>query len=160
MWQSIFWLIEIIVNSSSCEKITEGEPPRVIAQRSQDGGMKMFEFGSLRFRPIEKDDLKLLHGWENDLELMMLSRSKPMSFASMAQLERQYEEWVKDERTVRFMIELLPKKEPVGIAKIERRSGPTSSPRTSGPTSAGRISGGRASAGRSRSPSSRCPSSS
>jgi len=80
----------------------------------------MFEFGSLRFRPIEKEDLKLLHGWENDFELMMLSRSKPMSFANIAQLERQYEEWVKDERTLRFIVELATKKEPIGIAKIER----------------------------------------
>jgi len=80
----------------------------------------VFEFGSLRFRPIEKDDLKLLHGWENDFELMMFSRSKPMSFTNMAQLERQYEEWVKDEKTLRFMVELLPKNEPIGIAKIER----------------------------------------
>jgi len=37
----------------------------------------MFELGDIRFKPVEKDDLKLLHKWENDFELMMYSRSKP-----------------------------------------------------------------------------------
>ena len=48
----------------------------------------MFELGDIRFRPVEKDDLKLLHKWENDFELMMYSRSKPLNFVSMAQIER------------------------------------------------------------------------
>jgi len=52
----------------------------------------MFEFGNLRFRPIEKEDLKLLKEWENDFELVMYSRSRPMNFVNMSQLEKQYEE--------------------------------------------------------------------
>lgn len=52
----------------------------------------MFEFATLRFRPLEKDDLKLLHVWENDFELMMYSRSNPLNMASMTQLEERYEE--------------------------------------------------------------------
>ena len=48
----------------------------------------MFELGDIRFRPVEKDDLKLLYKWENDFELMMYSRSKPLNFVSMEQLER------------------------------------------------------------------------
>ncbi len=80
----------------------------------------MFEFGSLRFRPIEREDLKMLHKWENDFELIMYSRSKPMNFANMAQLEKQYEEWVKDEKELRFIVELLDSKEAIGIARIRR----------------------------------------
>lgn len=79
----------------------------------------MFEFGDLRFRPIEREDLKLLHVWENDYELMMFSRSRPMNSRSMVQLEQQFEEWMKDERETRFIIELADSKEAVGIARVE-----------------------------------------
>jgi RimJ/RimL family protein N-acetyltransferase len=81
--------------------------------------VSVFEFGNIRFRSVERDDLKLLHEWENDSELMMFSRSKPMNFASLAQLEKQYEEWIKDEKTHRFIVELMPQREPIGIARIE-----------------------------------------
>ena len=80
----------------------------------------MFEFGKLRFRPIEREDLKLLHEWENDFELIMYSRSKPMNFVNMAQLEKQYEEWVKDEKELRFIVELIDSKEAIGIARLRR----------------------------------------
>lgn len=78
----------------------------------------MFEFGDLRFRPVEKMDLKLLHEWENDFELIMYSRSNPMSFVNMAQLEKKYEEWVKDEKHFHFIVEIGEKKEAIGIARI------------------------------------------
>ncbi len=81
----------------------------------------MFEFGKLRFRPIEREDLKLLHEWENDFELIMYSRSKPMNFVNMAQLEKQYEEWVKDEKELRFIVELVDSKEAIGIARLRRQ---------------------------------------
>ena len=81
----------------------------------------MFEFGKLRFRPIEREDLKLLHEWENDFELIMYSRSKPINFVNMAQLEKQYEEWVKDEKELRFIVELIDSKEAVGIARLRRQ---------------------------------------
>lgn len=80
----------------------------------------MFEFGDVRFRPVEKEDLKLLHEWENDFELIMYSRSKPMNFVNMAQLEKQYEEWVKDEKELRFIVELIDSKEAIGIARLRR----------------------------------------
>lgn len=81
----------------------------------------MFEFGNVRFRPIEKSDLILLHEWENDSELMMLSRSHPMNFASNAQLEKQHEEWTNDRNNLRFLLETMAPKEPVGVARIERQ---------------------------------------
>jgi RimJ/RimL family protein N-acetyltransferase len=43
-----------------------------------------------------------------------------MNFLNMAQLEKQYEEWVKDERELHFIVELADSKEAVGIARIER----------------------------------------
>jgi RimJ/RimL family protein N-acetyltransferase len=80
----------------------------------------MFEFGTIRFRPIERDDLKLLHTWENDFELIMYSRSKPISFVNMAQLEKQYDEWVKDEKELHFIMELADSNEAIGIARLRR----------------------------------------
>jgi RimJ/RimL family protein N-acetyltransferase len=80
----------------------------------------MFEFGDLRFRPVEREDLKLLHEWENDFEVIMYSRGKPINFVSMAQLEKQYEEWTKDEKEIHLIIERVDLKEAIGIARIEK----------------------------------------
>lgn len=44
-----------------------------------------------------------------------------MNFLSMAQLEKQYEEWMQDERELHFIIELADSKEAIGIARIERQ---------------------------------------
>ena len=78
----------------------------------------MFEFAGLRFRPIEKEDLKLIHVWENDFELMMYSRSKPLNMASMTQLEQRYEEWMKKEKDLYFIVETMESNEPIGFAAI------------------------------------------
>ena len=80
----------------------------------------MFEFAELRFRPIEKDDLKLLHVWENDFETMMYSRSQPLCTISMSQFEERYAEWMKDEKSVNFIVENTASKEPIGTAGIHR----------------------------------------
>jgi len=80
----------------------------------------MFEFGDIRFRPIEREDLKLLHKWENDFELMMYSRSKPLNCVSLTQLESQYEEWMKDKDKIRFIVELSTKSKPIGTAIIRK----------------------------------------
>jgi RimJ/RimL family protein N-acetyltransferase len=81
----------------------------------------VFEFGRVRFRPLERDDLGLLHGWENDSEVIMYSRSRPLNFASLAQLEKQFEDWMKDEKELRFIVELVDSKEAIGIARLERQ---------------------------------------
>lgn len=80
----------------------------------------MFELGDIRFRPVEKDDLKLLHKWENDFELMMYSRSKPLNFVSMEQLERQYDKWMKEDKEIHFIVELIDTNEPIGTAVIRK----------------------------------------
>ena len=81
----------------------------------------VFEFGKVRFRAVEREDLRLLHVWENDSEVIMYSRSRPMNFVSMAQLEKQFEDWVKDEGDLQFIVELIESKEPVGIARLEKQ---------------------------------------
>ena len=80
----------------------------------------MFEFAELRFRPLEKEDLKLLHAWENDFELMMYSRSQPLNTVSMAQLEERYAEWMKNERNIHFIVENTESNQPIGFASIRR----------------------------------------
>ena len=80
----------------------------------------MFEFGSVRFRPVEREDLMVLHEWENDFEVIMYSRQRPINIVNMAQLEKQYEDWVKDERQTHFMVELADTRESIGTARIER----------------------------------------
>jgi diamine N-acetyltransferase len=81
----------------------------------------MFEFGRVRFRAMEKEDLGLLHTWENDSELIMFSRSRPLNFVSMAQLEKQFEDWMKDDRELHFIVELKDSKEAIGIARLQRQ---------------------------------------
>jgi RimJ/RimL family protein N-acetyltransferase len=80
----------------------------------------MFEFAGLRFRPLEKEDLKLLHVWENDSELMMYSRSEPLNMATMAQLEERFAEWTKNEKNLLFIVENMGSNEPIGFASIRR----------------------------------------
>ena len=80
----------------------------------------MFEFANLRFRPLEKEDLRLLHIWENDLEVMMYSRSKPLNMASMSQLEKQYDERMKESKNLYFIVENTGSNEPIGFATIRR----------------------------------------
>jgi RimJ/RimL family protein N-acetyltransferase len=80
----------------------------------------MFEFAGLRFRPLEKEDLKLLHVWENDSELMMYSRSEPLNMATMARLEERFAEWTKNEKNLLFIVENMGSNEPIGFASIRR----------------------------------------
>lgn len=80
----------------------------------------MFEFAELRFRPIEKDDLKLLHVWENDFEMTMYHRSEPLCTISMSQLEDKYAEMMKDEKSFYFIVENTALREPIGTAEIHK----------------------------------------
>jgi diamine N-acetyltransferase len=80
----------------------------------------LFEFAELRFRPIEKEDLKLLHVWENDFETMMYHRQEPLCTISMSQLEEKYAELMKDEKSFYFIVENTALKEPIGTAEIHK----------------------------------------
>jgi RimJ/RimL family protein N-acetyltransferase len=78
----------------------------------------VFEFGAVRFRSVEREDLKLLHVWENDFWVIMYSRGRPLNFVNVPQLERMYEEWVKDEKHLHFIVELVESGESVGTARL------------------------------------------
>lgn len=80
----------------------------------------MFEFGDLYLRPIEREDIKIIHEWENDSELMMLSRTRAIHFASMVQLEKQYEDWIKESGTLRQLVALNATREAIGISRITK----------------------------------------
>ena len=83
----------------------------------------MFDFGRVRFRAFERDDLRLLHTWENDSELILYSRSRPLNSVNMDQLEKQYEDWVKDEKELHFIVELIESNEAIGTARLNRQDG-------------------------------------
>lgn len=83
----------------------------------------MFEFGRVRFRAFERDDVRLLHKWENDSELMLYSRGRPLNSVNMDQLEKQYEDWVKDEKELHFIVELIESNEAIGTARLNRQDG-------------------------------------
>lgn len=57
-------------------------------------------------RAPEREDLKSLHKWQNDEELMMLSRSQPDHVKSMVSLEAEWEKDLKgdDPDVRRYMI--------------------------------------------------------
>jgi RimJ/RimL family protein N-acetyltransferase len=80
----------------------------------------MFEFGEIRFRPVEKTDLQVLHRWENDADLITYSRSNPVNFVNLTQLEKQFDDWAKDEKELHFIVEIIDSKQPIGIARIRR----------------------------------------
>ncbi|MBX5326645.1 MAG: hypothetical protein ACQXXH_06625 [Candidatus Bathyarchaeia archaeon] len=60
----------------------------------------MFEFGDVKFRPVEKEDLKLMHQWENDFELIMYSRAQPMNLMNMAQIENSSKKELKKKKSL------------------------------------------------------------
>src|SRR3989304_10368286 len=90
----------------------------IVSRVEVDGwvGLMVLEFGDVRFRPVEREDLKLLHGWENDFDVIMFSRGRPLDFVNVDQLERMYEEWVKDEKHLHCIVELISSGEAVGTA--------------------------------------------
>jgi len=53
--------------------------------------------------------------------LIMYSRSRPLNFVSLAQLEKQYEDWMKDEKELHFIVELADSKEAISIARLQRQ---------------------------------------
>jgi len=61
-----------------------------------------------------------MHRWENDSELIIYSRSNPLNFVNMTQLEKQCEEWVKDKKHLHFIVELNETNEAIGIARIRQ----------------------------------------
>ena len=77
-------------------------------------------------RGLEREDLKLLHRWLNDEEVMAWARSQPDHIATMESIEKDYEQDLKGENYTRCVYIIVEKKtgKPVGWARI-RWSPPT-----------------------------------
>ena len=62
---------------------------------------------SILLRALEREDLKPMHKWQNDGELMSLARSYPDNMISMEALEVEYEKAIKgeDQEKLVFIIE-------------------------------------------------------
>lgn len=43
-----------------------------------------------------------------------------MNFASLVQLEKLYDDWVKDEKELHFVVEFVDSKEAIGVARLKR----------------------------------------
>ena len=71
-------------------------------------------------RAFEKDDLKLLHKWENDEEIMRLARSSPDHAISMVALEAKYDKVLRGEDFAEraYIIEDKATKKSLGWASI------------------------------------------
>ncbi len=71
-------------------------------------------------RGLEREDLKLMHKWLNDEEVMEWARSKPDNTASMESVEKDFEQDVKGENPHRRTFIVIEKRtgKPVGWAMI------------------------------------------
>ena len=75
-------------------------------------------------RAVEREDLKLIHKWQNDEEVMRLSRSQPDHAISMEALAADYEKTLKGEDPTvrRFSIEEKSTGKLVGMCSISFNS--------------------------------------
>jgi RimJ/RimL family protein N-acetyltransferase len=71
-------------------------------------------------RALEREDLKLMHKWLNDEEIMQWARSKPDNTASMESVEKEFEQDLKGENPHRRTFIVIERKsgKPVGWAMI------------------------------------------
>ena len=71
-------------------------------------------------RGLEREDLKLMHKWLNDEEVMEWARSKPDNTASMESVEKDFEQDVKGESPHRRTFIVIEKRtgKPAGWAMI------------------------------------------
>ncbi|MFW6040924.1 MAG: GNAT family N-acetyltransferase [Thermoplasmatota archaeon] len=82
----------------------------------------MFEIGKIRFRPFGREDISLLEKWENDYEVTLYARGKPLVFKNTDNLEKEYEEYLKDEDKQRFILEMVKDDKTLGIATYKGHS--------------------------------------
>ncbi len=75
---------------------------------------------SIVLRTLEREDLKHLHKWQNDGEIMRLARSYPDNMASMESLQGEYEKAIKGEDYEKqvFIIEENSSGKAIGWASI------------------------------------------
>ena len=83
----------------------------------------MFKFETIRFKVMEKEDLKYIHEWENDYELYLYTRANPLHFISSEEVESEYNDLQKNKNMTKFIIENIKDNNPIGAARIAIREG-------------------------------------
>ncbi len=78
----------------------------------------MFEFGPIKLRAWEREDLKKVHEWENDFETMLYSRGMPQQVKSYDAVVKYYEKEMDREDRLHYIIELRSSNEAIGTAVI------------------------------------------
>src|SRR5712692_3970177 len=73
-------------------------------------------------RALEREDLQLLHTWQNDESIMRLARSYPESMISLEALQGEYEKAIKgeDHEKQGFIIEERSSGKAIGWASIRQ----------------------------------------
>ncbi len=82
----------------------------------------MLEIGRIRFRPLKREDLHLLEAWENCHECTLYARGKPLVFKNMDEIEKEYEEYLKDTDKHKFVIEMGQDDKAIGFASYKDSS--------------------------------------
>ena len=72
---------------------------------------------NIYLRAVERDDLKLIHKWKNDPDIMRLDSFSPEHMISFDALEKQYDSVIKGKEAGRKVFAIVPNGEevPVGI---------------------------------------------
>ena len=78
----------------------------------------MFEIGRIRFRPFTREDLTFIERWENEYDVTLYARGKPLVFKNKDDIEKDFEEYLKNEEEQRFIIELREDNKCIGMAKL------------------------------------------
>ncbi len=75
---------------------------------------------NILLRTLEREDLQLLHKWQNDGEVMRLARSYPDNMISMEAIQGEYEKAIKgeDQEKQVFIIEESTSRKDIGWASI------------------------------------------
>lgn len=77
----------------------------------------MFRIGGIRLRPLERNDLALVHELENDEQGTFYARGMPLNFKTMDEVVQEYEEDLKKNIRRRFVVESEDEKS-MGIASV------------------------------------------
>ncbi len=78
----------------------------------------MLEFGPIKLRAWEREDLKKVHEWENDFETMLYSRGMPQQVKSYDAVVKYYEKEMEREDRLHYIVELRDSREAIGTAVI------------------------------------------
>ncbi|MGM0404577.1 MAG: GNAT family N-acetyltransferase [Thermoplasmatota archaeon] len=82
----------------------------------------MFEIGQIRFRAMDREDIPLLVNWESEHQVTLFSRGEPIVLKNRDDVEKEYEENLKDDDKMVMIVELIGDDKAVGIATVKKRS--------------------------------------